>query len=201
MSEESRTDVSAGIQMAVARRYSAIGQHPEEESSIPSGCAWALALGYPPALLDGLPLPALEAFTGIGTPVLNAGLRAGERVLDLGCGGGLDTILAGRMVGPAGRVYGVDLAAGMVARARESVTAERLANIEIHEAAVHDLPLADGAVDAVIANGLFNLVPNKAAVAAEVTRVTRPGGRLIGAEIVITDGRSPGVPDLESWFR
>lgn len=188
------------IRSAVAERYSLIGSAPSDEETIPSGRAWALRLGYSAELLDRVPAPALQAFTGIGTPLLEADLVAGEQVLDLGCGAGMDSLLAAQLVGPDGFVYGVDLAPGMVTAARRAVAAAGLQNIDICEGAAEHIPLPNSSIDVALVNGLFNLAPEKSTVASELARVVRPGGRLVGAEIVITDDRSAGALDEEAWF-
>lgn len=189
------------IQSAVASRYSAIGSDPLSETVIPVGRAWAERLGYPRALLDTIPDVAVSSFTGIGAPVLVAQLTAGEQVLDLGCGAGLDSIVMARQVTPGGQVYGVDLAPGMLATAGQAVAETQLHNVTLLTAAADRLPLPDAGIDVAVVNGLFNLAPDKNAVATEIARVVRPGGRLVGAEIVITDDREPQDFDAESWFR
>lgn len=189
------------IRSAVAARYSAIGTDPTTETAIPAGRPWAERLGYPPDLLDAVPERALASFTGAGAPVLFAALRPGERVLDLGCGAGLDSILAARMVAPHGHVHGVDLAAGMLETARAAATQTGLENVTLIVGAAESLPLPGESTDVAVVNGLFNLAPDKPAVASEIHRVLRPGGRLVGSEIVITDDRPPGKLDLEDWFR
>jgi len=189
------------IREAVADRYSAIGVSPGSEQTIPAGRAWAERLGYPPAELDAVPSSALESFTGIGAPLFDARLAPGERVLDLGCGAGLDSVLMARRVGPEGHVYAVDLAAGMVAAARQAVAEEDLRHVTVLQAPAERLPLPNGCVDVAVVNGLFNLTPDKSAVMSELARVIRPGGRLVGAEIVITDEREPQPFDAEAWFR
>src|SRR5579872_500640 len=185
----------------VAERYSRIGDDAATESTIPAGRAWALALGYPADVLESVPSVAVDAFTGIGTPILAATLQPGDRVLDLGCGAGMDSVLAARRVGPRGWVYGVDLAPGMIANARRAILDAGLTTVSVVEAAAEELPLSDRSIDVALVNGLFNLAPEKPPVAAELARVVRPGGHLVGAEIVITDGRPPAEPDLEDWFR
>ena len=191
----------ASILQAVSERYGAIGDDPSAEGSIPVGRSWATRLGYPNLLLDTVPASALDGFTGIGIPILHADLNPGEVVLDLGCGGGLDTILAARQVGENGHVYGIDLAPGMVKRASQAVEETGCHNITIRVSAADSLPLTDESIDVTLVNGLFNLTPDKAAVVKEVHRVLRPGGRVVGSEIVITDGQPAADPDLESWFR
>lgn len=198
MRTESTTE---SIRAAVGARYSAIGSSPAQEQTIPTGRAWAERLGYPPAVLDDVPPVSLASFTGIGAPLFAAHLESGERVLDLGCGAGLDSILAARQVGPDGHVLGVDLAPGMVAAARQAIAAAELENVTIAQGEAEAVPVPDGTMDVVLVNGLFNLTPDKAAIAREIARVLRPGGRLVGAEIVITDGRPPQAYDPKAWFR
>lgn len=201
MDSRQQVATDAAIRAAVADRYSAIGTTPSGEEAIPRGRKWAEHLGYPATELVSVPATALASFTGIGAPLFDAELTWGEYVLDLGCGAGLDSILMARRVGPEGRVYGVDLAPGMVTAARSAVAESGLRNVTILQAAAEALPLLDSSIDVVVVNGLFNLVPNKGAVLREIFRVIRPGGRLVGAEIVITDDRKPQPYDPESWFR
>ncbi|CAN5342166.1 hypothetical protein BH18GEM1_BH18GEM1_23490 [soil metagenome] len=187
---------------AVRERYAAVADHPERPASFRVGRDFAVALGYPPDLLDTLPPAATYAFTGVATPVLRADLRSGETVLDLGCGGGLDLILAARAVGPTGRAIGVDMAEPMVARAKNNLRTLRLARATAMVAFAEALPLPNTAVDCVVANGILNLAPDKSAVLAELARVLRPGGRFILAETTLRHEPPPGeVQGLEDWFR
>ena len=197
----SQATAAEQIRSAVADRYSRIGETPSAEDGIPRGRPWAEQLGYPASLLDSVPPAALASFTGIGAPLLHADLAAREEVLDLGCGAGLDTILAARQVGPEGRVWGIDLAPGMIAAARRAVAEAEVQNVTLLEAPAEHIPLPQQSVDVALVNGLFNLAPGKDAVAMEVARVLRAGGRLLGAEIVLTDDRPPAELDLEGWFR
>jgi SAM-dependent methyltransferase len=189
------------IASAVADRYSAIGAEPTGEQSIPVGREWATRLGYPDKLLGTIPVPALAAFTGIGAPILAADLQRGEIVLDLGCGSGLDTILAARQVSEKGHVHSVDFAPAMVERAAAAAATAGCHNVTTHQCSAASLPLNRESIDVALVNGLFNLTPEKEAVVREVRRVMRPSGRITGSEIVITDGKPAPRPDLESWFR
>lgn len=173
------------LRQAVARQYGQVANRPDGDFPFPVGRAFAERLGYDPEILATLPVSAVDAFTGISNPLALAGLQAGETVLDLGCGAGVDTLLIARQVGPAGRVIGVDLAPEMVDRARRNIIAEGLSQIDIHLAPAEKLPLADNRVEAVIVNGIFNLCASKEAVAAEIWRVLKPGGRLLVSEIVL----------------
>lgn len=135
-------------------------------------------------------------------PVIAADLVPGETVLDLGSGAGLDAVLADRLVGPSGRVVGVDLSKAMVAKARANAIAADAATAEFRRGYAEAIPADTGTFDAVIVNGLLNLAPEKTAVVQEIFRVLNPGGRAVVAEIV-TDGTPSAVTlkTLEDWFR
>jgi SAM-dependent methyltransferase len=188
------------IRSAVASRYSTIGSDPAAEGTIPSGRAWAVQLGYPSHVLDRTPDLSVESFTGIAAPVFDADLRPGDRVLDLGCGAGLDSIVAAHRIGPAGHVTAIDLAPGMVDAARRAVAAAGLSTVTVIQAPAESIPLSDASVDVALVNGLLNLTPDKSAVVHELARVLTPTGRVVGAEIVITDDRRLSPPTVESWF-
>jgi SAM-dependent methyltransferase len=190
------------LRTAVRERYAAMATHPDRDHSFRVGRAFAEALGYPADLLDTVPPGTSEAFTGVATPVFRANLRPGEVVLDLGCGAGLDLILAARAVGPSGRAIGIDIAEPMVQRAEQSLAALGLRHAEARVAFAEALPLADASIDCVLANGILNLTPDKAGVLAEVARVLRPGGRFVLAETTLRyELPLDGVRHLDDWFR
>jgi arsenite methyltransferase len=137
--------------------------------------------------LASLPRQAVELALGVGHPVRNAALRPGETVLDLGCGAGIDTLLAARAVAPGGKAIGVDMTAEMVERARENARVAALANVEIQEGLIEDLPLPDASVDVAISNGVLNLSTRKSRVLAETMRVLKPGGRVSFADLILDE--------------
>jgi arsenite methyltransferase len=141
--------------------------------------------GYSNDELAELPPSAPGEFFGCGNPLALADVRPGDTVLDLGSGAGLDLVLAGRRVGPQGRVFGVDMTDVMIERARRNVAASGLTNVEIHKGLIEALPLADASVDWVISNCVISLSPEKERVFSEVARVLRPGGRMLISDIVV----------------
>ena len=140
---------------------------------------------------DGLPEEAVLASLGCGNPIAVAELHEGERVLDLGSGGGIDVLLSARRVGPSGFAYGVDMTDDMLELARGNAAKAGAANVEFRKGQIEDLPLPDASVDVVISNCVINLSVDKPAVLAEMFRVLVPGGRIGISDIVAEDHMSP----------
>ncbi|MHC5056509.1 MAG: methyltransferase domain-containing protein [Planctomycetota bacterium] len=203
MGPKALQDMSAGeIKRAVAEKYSQVAAAPRGKFNFPVGRAFAESVGYPPGLLDTLPASMWESFTGAGNPQPHVRPRVGETVLDLGCGAGLDLYLYAGAVGPAGKVYGLDMSEAMVAKASRNMTELGVERVEFLCAPADAIPLADASVDLVTANGIFNLSPDKDAVMREAHRVLRPGGRTVFAEIVLKAPLPEEVrKDINDWFR
>ncbi len=171
------------IKEVVRDRYGAAARSGDYE---PGAMQVAEAFGYSMAELASVPA---EANMGLscGNPTVIAGLRPGEVVLDLGCGGGLDVFLAGQKVGPAGKAIGVDMTADMIDRATRNAEKAELTNVEFHLAEIEALPLHDQSVDCVISNCVLNLVPDKDRAFTEIFRVLKLGGRLAVTDIALID--------------
>ena len=146
---------------------------------------------YSPEELARLPQSAIEAALGVGNHLRHAKINAGETLLDLGCGAGIDTILAARRTGPTGHVIALDFLPEMLQQTRTAAAEAGLANIAPLEGDIEAIPLADGSVDHVISNGVINLAPRKARVLGECARVLRPGGKLTVADLTVAEEELP----------
>jgi SAM-dependent methyltransferase len=171
------------LRMQVRRKYRDVARDPDGDHHFHTGRRLAWLLGYPPDMVDALPDRAVESFAGVANPFSLRRLAAGERVIDIGSGAGLDSLVAARQVGSDGQVVGVDMTAEMVAKARANAAALGVGNVTFREGLAEALPVADGWADTVIANGVFNLCADKRVVLREVMRILRPGGVLQFADI------------------
>lgn len=192
------------VRSAVRARYGRIATDPEAPTSFPHGRAFAEAIGYPPDLLDRLPPAASASFAGVAalSEWQRQVLSPGATVLDLGCGAGLDTLIAALGVGPNGQVIGIDDSPDMTALTRANATAAGLRNVRVIDAPVEAIPLPDAVADAICANGIVNLAPEKERLVAEIARLLKPGATLTAAEIVLAEEIPQGErATIDDWFR
>lgn len=166
------------------------GTHATGSAALDTADCFGASL-YGEGETDGLPAEAVLASLGCGNPLAVADLHEGERVLDLGSGGGIDVLLSARRVGPSGFAYGVDMTDDMLQLARQNAAKAGAENAEFRKGQIEDLPLAAASVDVVISNCVINLSTDKPAVLAEMFRVLVPGGRIGISDVVAEDHLSP----------
>jgi arsenite methyltransferase len=188
------------IRNQIRERFAQIAGSPGTERVFPVGPTSAKNLGYDADEIDALPAEVTESFSGVGNPLALGDVAAGQTVLDLGCGAGLDSILAARRVGPTGKVIGIDMTEDMLDKAGSNAAAVGISNIEWHLADADNLPVADGIVGVVITNGVLNLCQDKPKVLAELYRVLCPSGRLQLADILLHENvTAENVAKLGTW--
>jgi arsenite methyltransferase len=188
------------LRSEIQRTYADVSTQPDQEFIFPTGRAWALDLGYPQDLLARVPEASCESFAGVANPFSMGALQPGEDVLDVGCGAGMDSLVAAQMVGATGSVTGIDMTPEMVAKARGSIAEMGLGNVTVVEGSAEHLPFDDASFDVVISNGVIDLVPDKDAVFSEITRVLRPGGRIQLADVTIQNPVSEeSKRDIDLW--
>jgi len=174
------------LRAQVRDAYSCAAGDPASQHPFPMGRAFAESVGYPAELLDTLPACAVDAFAGVSNVPLFADLACGASVLDLGCGAGLDAIIAARRVGTGGKVVGVDFSEAMLERAARAGGAAP-GNLEFRRGDAEALPLPDNSIDFALVNGIFNLNPDRASVFRELARVMRTGGSAFCAELILIE--------------
>lgn len=181
----------AALRASVRDKYKEVALNPDGAFHFHTGRPLAALLEYDQRSVDALPDRAVESFAGVANPFSARPIGQGDRVLDIGSGGGFDSFVAAALVGPTGSVTGVDMTPEMLDKARETARQTELEHVEFREGIAEDLPLGDGTVDVVISNGVLNLIADKSRAFSEIYRVLGAGGRLQFADIAI--GRA--VPD------
>jgi SAM-dependent methyltransferase len=189
------------LRQGVRRAYSAAAENPQAEHPFPVGRSFAESLGYAPETLAGIPAIAVEAFAGVSNVAVFAEIPQGAAVLDLGCGAGLDSLIAARRVGLTGQVIGLDFSAAMLQRARQAAVEAGIHNLEFRQSEAEKISLDDASVDVALVNGIFNLNPARDAIFRELARVVRPGGAVYAAELILREPLPPEAQASETnWF-
>lgn len=192
----------ARIYQEIRRKYARAARSLDGLFQYPTGRSGLEGLGYDPVVMNRLPERVVASYCGVGNPFSLGQLRQGQTVLDIGSGGGVDTFVAGFLVGPAGGAVGIDAVPEMLERAGQNHGALSIPNVTFLPAAAEDLPFRNQSFHAVISNGVFNLIPDKRRALSEVFRVLKEGGRLMLADQLLT-GPLPEDRDarVASWAR
>lgn len=188
------------LRAQVRHKYGEVAVHPHRTYHFHTGRRLASRLGYPAEAVDALLDRAVESFSGVGNPFSLRALQPGERVVDVGSGGGFDSFIAAGQVGAGGHVVGIDMTAEMLAKSRRTAGALGLSHVEFRDGLAEQLPVEDGWADAVISNGVINLCADKRRVFEEITRVLKPRGWLQFADIA--NGRAvpaEALRDIDLW--
>ncbi len=172
------------LEQKVKKMYRDVAMNPAGEYHFEMGRGLAEKLGYKRTDLDRIPAAAIESFAGVGYYFDIADLKEGEYVLDLGSGSGMDSFIASLKVGDSGKVEGIDMTDEQLEKAEHLRKGHKYENVSFHKAYIESLPFPDNTFDVVISNGVINLIPDKERAFAEVSRVLKPGGRMVIADIV-----------------
>jgi arsenite methyltransferase len=188
------------LRAAIQEEYEAVAAEPQRGFHFHTGRPLARILEYEEEWLEGIPETAVESFAGTGNPFSLGTIEPGERVVDIGCGAGIDSLIAARMVGPNGQVIGVDMTPAMLNKARRAADEAGLDNVIFRQGYGEELPVTDGWADVVISNGVLNLMPDKAAGLQEMARVLQPNGRLqIGDILVQKEVPDSAKQNIDLW--
>jgi arsenite methyltransferase len=190
------------IEESIRGKYLKVAASPDGLFRYPTGRAGLESLNYTLDMIHDLPEPVVAAYCGVGNPFTLGPIYEGEAILDIGCGAGVDSIIAAKLTGPSGAVTGIDLVPEMLAGARENARLAGIDNVIFQESSAEQLPFPDNSFDVVISNGVFNLVVDKVKALGEVLRVLKSGGRFMLADQVLV-GELPKETKarVESWAR
>ena len=184
----------------VCRRYAEIACSIKDRFKYPTGREGVFMLGYDVPVAGPISEGIIESFCGVGNPFRLEPVCPGETVLDVGCGGGFDVVMARYYTGPEGRVYGIDLVPEMAEKAGRNIVSMGLSHCEIQVAASEAIPFDDHTFDVIISNGAIYLSPLKEKTLREIYRVLKPGGRFQFADVVLHDDLPEKIADcFDGW--
>ena len=190
------------IEAGIRKKYRQVALSPDGEFSYPTGRAGLEALGYERKWTDCLPESVADAYCGVGNPFSLGTIQTGDIVLDIGCGAGVDTIIAALMTGRKGRAVGIDLVPEMIRRAEENRRQMEIDNLIFSQADVAAFDIGACSIDKVISNGVFNLIPDKGRALKTVFHALKPGGLLMLADQIAGGPVTKNLEDrIDSWFR
>jgi len=190
----------AKLREEIRTKYVEVVEHPDATFHFHTGLRAAANAGYRDEWLEGLPKSTIASFAGVANPFHWGLPRAGERVVDVGSGAGLDSLVAANAVGSEGRIVGVDMTREMLEGARAGAAQGGIENVEFREGLAEQIPVEDGWADLVISNGVINLVPDKVGAYREITRVLKPAGRVQVADICVEKPvPESALRDIDLW--
>lgn len=203
MSRDTDQNINLDLQSlraAVRKEYEAVATNPNQGFHFLTGRPLAQLLGYKDEWLNGIPESAIESFAGTGNPFSLGVIEAGDHIIDIGCGAGIDSLIAARMTGEEGRVIGIDMTPAMLEKAEQNAAKVGLDHVEFREGYGEALPVPNAWADVVISNGVLNLMPDKDAALREMARVLQPNGRLqIGDILVQREVPQSAKENIDLW--
>ena len=173
------------LRKAISEEYEVVANKPDQGFHFHTGRRLTRILGYQDEWLEGIPESSIESFAGTGNPFSIAEIKLGEIVVDIGCGAGIDSLVAAKKVGSNGKVIGVDMTDAMLNKARKAGEDSGFNQVEFKKGHAESLPIEDGYADVVISNGVINLTPDKKATFREIARILKPKGRLQIGDILV----------------
>ena len=190
------------IEAGIREKYIKVAKSPEGQFKYPTGKKGLEALNYDKTLIDKLPDAVASSYCGVGNPFSLGKINSGDHILDIGCGAGVDTILASIMTGPTGNVVGVDIVPEMLQQAETNLSMTDLKSITFEKVSGDNLPFPGDTFEVVISNGVINLIPDKERALTEIFRVLKPGGQLMVADQVATGSVQKDIKTrLANWFQ
>ena len=188
------------LRVEIRKEYANVALNPHKGYHFHTGRDALGIIGYDESLLEGLPEANIGSFAGTGNPFMLGPINTGDIVVDIGSGSGIDALIASKLVGPSGRVVGIDMTPEMLSKAQAGAKEMGAANVEFRKGLVEDLPLPNDFADVVISNGVLNLTLNKADTLREWARILKPDGRLyIGDILVSKTVPESAMDDISLW--